>query len=83
MNLLHGSQLFETTALSLDALLVDILNRELNSTGLFNVYKHLEPWIVSINDHERERSIRSFSRLLKYFAENLKIDSDADVKLSN
>ena len=74
-NLLHGSQLFELTANSLDHLLVEILNRDLNSSGLFNIYKNLEPWITSINDHERERSIRSINSVLKYFVENFKLTS--------
>lgn len=38
------------------------------------IFKHLEPWIISINDHERLRSIRSLSSVLIYFSSNLKID---------
>jgi len=73
-NLLHGSQLFETTVESLDKLLIEILNRDMNATGLMNIHKHLEPWMSSMNDHERERSIRSVNSLLKHFSENFKID---------
>ena len=73
-NLLHNNQIFDTTANSLDALLCDILDRDLHSVGLMNVYKHLEPWITSINDNERERSVRSLSNILTHFANNFKLN---------
>lgn len=46
----------------------------MNSSTLAIIFKHLEPWIVSINDHERHRSIRSLSSVLKYFSSNFKLD---------
>lgn len=79
-DLLHNNQLFDTTANSLDNLLTDILNRDLNSKGLMDVYKHLEPWITSINDNERERSVRSLSNLLNHYAKNFMLHSNVSNK---
>jgi hypothetical protein len=73
-NVLHNNQIFDTTANSLDALLCDILDRDMHSVGLINVFKHLEPWITSINDNERERSVRSLSNLLNHYANNFKLN---------
>jgi hypothetical protein len=75
-NILHNNQIFDTTANSLDALLCDVLDRDMHSVGLINVFKHLEPWITSINDNERERSVRSLSNLLNHYANNFKLNSN-------
>ncbi|CAF0812872.1 unnamed protein product [Brachionus calyciflorus] len=80
---LHGNQLYEQTMNSLDELLKNILDRDLNNTGLGIVYKHLEPWLTSVNDHERLRSIRSLSSVLKHFVDNFKpTQEDLDNKVS-
>ena len=75
-NILHNNQIFDTTANSLDALLCDVLDRDMHSVGLINVFKHLEPWITSINDNERERSVRSLSNLLNHYAIYFKLNSN-------
>lgn len=75
-NILHNNPIFDTTANSLDALLCDVLDRDMHSAGLINVFKHLEPWITSINDNERERSVRSLSNLLNHYANNFKLNSN-------
>jgi hypothetical protein len=75
-NILHNNQIFDTTANSLDALLCDVLDRVMHSAGLINVFKHLEPWITSINDNERERSVRSLSNLLNHYTNNFKLNSN-------
>ena len=73
INLMHGNNLYETTAKSLDELFQSILNRDLTTDGFNFIFKHLEPWITSLHDHERLRSIRCLSNCLKYFADNFKI----------
>ncbi len=72
--ILHNNQIFDTTANSLDALLCDVLDRDMHSVGLINVF--IEPWITSINDNERERSVRSLSNLLNHYANNFKLNSN-------
>ncbi len=76
INMMHGNALYESTAKSLDELLKSILNRDLSNEGCYFIFKHLEPWITSVNDHERFRSTRCLASVLKYFAENFKIIID-------
>lgn len=76
INQMHGNSNYETTAKALDELLQSALNRDLTNEGVFFVFKHLEPWITSVNDHERLRSIRCLTNLLKYFAVNFKLNLD-------
>jgi hypothetical protein len=71
--ILHNNAIYETTARCLDDLLKTILDREMSNEGLSVVFKHLESWIISVNDHERLRSIRSLSSVLKHFAANFKL----------
>ena len=75
-NILHNNPIFDTTANSLDALLCDVLDRDMHSVGLINVFKHLEPWITSFNDNERERSVRSLSNLLNHYAIYFELNSN-------
>jgi hypothetical protein len=80
-NVVHdNSNLFETTANALDTLLSDILKRDMHIVGFLNIYKHCEPWITSINDHERERVSKSLLNLLEFYATNLK---DVDQTMPN
>ena len=75
-NILHGNNLYELTAKCLDDLLKTILERDVNNEGLTSIYKHLEPWLTSVNDHERLRSIRSLCSILKHFANIYKPNED-------
>ena len=76
IHLMHGNALYESTAKSLDELLQSILNRDLSNEGCYFIFKHLEPWITSVSDHERYRSTRCLASVLKYFAEHFKIVID-------
>lgn len=75
-DLLHGSSLYEQTSKSLEDLLKTVLDRDFNSSGLMTIFKHLEPWLTSVNDHERLRSIKSLSSVLKHFSANFKLSAD-------
>lgn len=75
-NILHGDKLYELTAKCLEDLLKTILSRDANNEGLKSIYKHLEPWLTSVNDHERLRSIRTLSCVLKHFANIYKPNAD-------
>jgi hypothetical protein len=81
-NLLHGNALYESTAKGLDDLLNAILDRDLSNDGLVTIFKQLEPWITSVNDQERLRSIRSLSSMLKHFAANFKLNA-SEVDIAN
>ncbi len=73
---------YELTSKSLDDLLNTILERDLNNENLKFIFKYLEPWLISVNEHERFRSIRSLSNILKYFTGNFNVFllSDKEVK---
>ena len=73
LGLLHANSIYEETAASLDNLLQTCLDRDMTSENLSLIFKYLEPWITSLNDHERLRCMRTLSRLLKHFAENYRI----------
>ncbi len=72
LDLLHGNAIYELTAKSLDDLLQTIINRDLTSDNLNFVFKYLEPWLTSVNDCERLRSMRTLTKILKFFAETYK-----------
>ena len=72
-NSIIENQFYETTSKSLDDLLSTILERDLSNENLKFIFKYLEPWIISVNDHERYRSIRSLSNILKYFTANFNL----------
>lgn len=71
--ILHGNALYDQTSKSLDDMLKTILDRDTGNNGLSGIFKHIEPWLTSVNEHERLRSMRSLSRVLKHFLESVKL----------
>jgi hypothetical protein len=71
--ILHGNALYDQTSKSLDDMLKTILDRDMGNNGLSGIFKHIEPWLTSVNEHERLRSMRSLSRVLKHFLESVKL----------
>jgi len=65
--LLHGNALYDQTSRALDDMLNTILDQEPSNIGLSAIFKHIEPWLTSVNEWERLRSIKSLSRTLKHF----------------
>ncbi|MEQ2200298.1 hypothetical protein XENOCAPTIV_026953, partial [Xenoophorus captivus] len=43
------------------------------SPSIFNLLKHIESWLGSVHDHERERAITATSNLLAYYLQNLNV----------
>ena len=76
--LLHGNALYDQTSRALDDMLCTILDQDRSNAGLSGIFKHIEPWITSVNEWERLRSIKSLSRTLKHFLELCKKPKDAD-----
>jgi hypothetical protein len=75
-DLLHGNLLYDQTSQSLDELLKTILDRDMSNNGLNSIFKHIEPWLTSVNEHERLRSIKSLTRLLSHFASHFTLDKE-------
>jgi maestro heat-like repeat-containing protein family member 1 len=67
IKLLHNDKLYEQTCKSLEDLLITIYDRDQTNEAFLAIFKQLEPWITSIHDHERLRSMRLLVKLLKHF----------------
>lgn len=78
LNVLHGNSIYELTGKALDTMLHTCLDRDMTSANLNFIFKYLEPWITSVNDHERLRAMRSLSRLLNHFADNYKLPENVN-----
>ncbi|XP_077869460.1 maestro heat-like repeat-containing protein family member 1 [Saccoglossus kowalevskii] len=64
-------ELVSLTFESLHALLTEILVKNCTPAGIHDIFKHLEPWLYSINNHERERSMNTTLVLLQAYFENM------------
>uniref|UniRef100_A0A3P9LCQ6 Maestro heat-like repeat family member 1 n=1 Tax=Oryzias latipes TaxID=8090 RepID=A0A3P9LCQ6_ORYLA len=65
--------LYKDTLAALQELLKSVLARDPTPDGLQNVFKHIETWLNSGRDHERERAIIVTSHILAYFLDNLNV----------
>uniref|UniRef100_A0A1A8JGS9 Maestro heat-like repeat family member 1 n=1 Tax=Nothobranchius kuhntae TaxID=321403 RepID=A0A1A8JGS9_NOTKU len=67
--------LYRDTLASLQELLKSILARDHTPEGLQSVFKHIESWLSSGQDHERERAIASTAHILAFYLDNLNVKS--------
>lgn len=58
---------------ALHELLCSVLARDLTPDGIQTVFKHIESWLSSKQDHERERAIRTTAEILKFYLESLHV----------
>ncbi|XP_010785898.1 maestro heat-like repeat-containing protein family member 1 [Notothenia coriiceps] len=65
--------LYTDTLAALQDLLKSFLARDPTPDGLQNIFKHIESWLSSGQDHERERSVKAISHLLAFYLENLNV----------
>ncbi|XP_043973781.1 maestro heat-like repeat-containing protein family member 1 isoform X1 [Gambusia affinis] len=65
--------LYRDTLAALQELLRSVLARDPSPDGLQGIFKHIESWLGSVHDHERERAITATSDLLGYYLENLTV----------
>ncbi|KAF6714412.1 Maestro heat-like repeat-containing protein family member 1 [Oryzias melastigma] len=65
--------LYKDTLAALQELLKSVLARDPTPDGLQNVFKHIETWLSSGRDHERERAITVTAHILAYFLDNLNV----------
>ncbi|XP_025115241.1 maestro heat-like repeat-containing protein family member 1 isoform X3 [Pomacea canaliculata] len=61
--------LMKETMESLHTLLKQFLVKNPTSACLFDLFKHLQTWIASSQEHERERAVTTWFILLEYFTE--------------
>ncbi|KAI4810740.1 hypothetical protein KUCAC02_013672, partial [Chaenocephalus aceratus] len=65
--------LYKDTLAALQDLLKSFLARDPTPDGLQNIFKHIESWLSSGQDHERERSVKAISHLLAFYLDNLNV----------
>lgn len=65
--------LYGETFRALQSLLKNVLYRDLSPDGLQSIFKHIEVWLSSPRDLERERAVKTTSELLEFYLENLNV----------
>ncbi|XP_041037764.1 maestro heat-like repeat-containing protein family member 1 [Carcharodon carcharias] len=69
---------YQETLAALQGLLNEILLRVLSPDGLQAVFKHVEGWIISTKDHERERALDVTSKLMEVYLERMVVHSEVE-----
>uniref|UniRef100_A0A8C5FZJ7 Maestro heat-like repeat family member 1 n=1 Tax=Gouania willdenowi TaxID=441366 RepID=A0A8C5FZJ7_GOUWI len=67
--------LYKDTMAALQELLKSFLTRDPTPDGLQGVFKHIESWLSSPQDHERERAVTVTAHILAYYLDNLTVKS--------
>uniref|UniRef100_A0A3Q2DGE9 Maestro heat-like repeat family member 1 n=1 Tax=Cyprinodon variegatus TaxID=28743 RepID=A0A3Q2DGE9_CYPVA len=75
--------LYKDTLAALQELLRSVLARDPSPDGLQSIFKHIESWLSSVHDHERERAITATSNLLAYYLQNLNVKLQSMVSFHN
>ncbi|KAM3873621.1 maestro heat-like repeat-containing protein family member 1 [Diretmus argenteus] len=65
--------LYRDTLAALQDLLKSVLAKDPTPDGLQSVFKHIESWLSSVLDHERERAVRATAHILAYYLDNLTV----------
>ncbi|XP_071381698.1 maestro heat-like repeat-containing protein family member 1 isoform X1 [Centroberyx affinis] len=65
--------LYKDTLAALQELLKSVLARDPTPDGLQSVFKHIESWLSSGLDHERERAVSATAHILAYYLDNLTV----------
>ncbi|XP_029694251.1 maestro heat-like repeat-containing protein family member 1 isoform X1 [Takifugu rubripes] len=65
--------LYKDTFAALQELLKSVLANDPTPDGLQSVFKHIEPWLSSAEDHERERAVTATAHMLAYYLDNLNV----------
>ncbi|KAM6967979.1 maestro heat-like repeat-containing protein family member 1 [Aplochiton taeniatus] len=65
--------LYKDTFSALQELLWSVLAKDPSPDGLQNVFKHIEPWLSSGQDYERERAVNTTANILTHYLDNLTV----------
>ncbi|XP_019946928.2 maestro heat-like repeat-containing protein family member 1 isoform X1 [Paralichthys olivaceus] len=65
--------LYRDTLAALQELLKSVLAKDPTPDGLQNVFKHIESWLSSGQDHERERAVTATAHIMSYYLDNLTV----------
>ncbi|KAK6184716.1 hypothetical protein SNE40_007128 [Patella caerulea] len=72
-DMLEAEVLLQTTFEALNEILKEIINKDPTPMGLESVFKHLVSWMLSVNDYERERALKTWLFVLEYYIERLDV----------
>ncbi|XP_043538947.1 maestro heat-like repeat-containing protein family member 1 [Chiloscyllium plagiosum] len=70
--------LYRETAAALQGLLNEILMHVLSPDGLQAVFKHVEGWVISTRDHERERALDITAQLAALYLEKMVLRAEVE-----
>ncbi|MCJ8728677.1 hypothetical protein PDJAM_G00007090 [Pangasius djambal] len=65
--------LYAYTFSALHELLCSVLARDLSPDGIQTIFKHIESWLSSKQDHERERAVRTTAEMLQFYLDSLSV----------
>ncbi|XP_053350115.1 maestro heat-like repeat-containing protein family member 1 isoform X1 [Clarias gariepinus] len=65
--------LYASTFSALHELLSSVLARNLSPDGIQTIFRHIESWLNSKQDHERERAVRTTAEMLQFYLNNLSV----------
>ncbi|XP_066539071.1 maestro heat-like repeat-containing protein family member 1 isoform X3 [Hoplias malabaricus] len=65
--------LYTDTFSALRELLCSVLAKDLSPDGFQAVFKHIESWLSSRNDHERERAVKTTAEILQFYLDSLNV----------
>ncbi|KAB5586895.1 hypothetical protein PHYPO_G00006680 [Pangasianodon hypophthalmus] len=65
--------LYAYTFSALHELLCSVLARDLSPDGIQTIFKHIDSWLSSKQDHERERAVRTTAEMLHFYLDSLSV----------
>ncbi|XP_053484925.1 maestro heat-like repeat-containing protein family member 1 isoform X2 [Ictalurus furcatus] len=65
--------LYGYTFSALHELLCSVLAGDLSPDGIQTMFKHIESWLSSKQDHERERAVRAAAEMLQFYLDSLSV----------
>ncbi|XP_060711501.1 maestro heat-like repeat-containing protein family member 1 [Hemiscyllium ocellatum] len=71
-------ELYRETAAALQGLLNEILMHVLSPDGLQAVFRHVEGWVISTRDHERERALDITAQLATLYLEKMALRGEVE-----
>ncbi|XP_062320743.1 maestro heat-like repeat-containing protein family member 1 isoform X1 [Osmerus eperlanus] len=73
LDLKQREALYLDTYQALHQLLRSALSKEPTPDGLQGIFKHLEPWLSSGQEQERERALKTTAHILAFYLDNLTV----------
>ncbi|XP_072800287.1 protein MROH8 isoform X2 [Vicugna pacos] len=69
----NSESLYRQTFQAFSEMLQSLVIKDPHLENLDTIFKHMEPWLQSLKDHERERAAASMAQVLKCLSRNLSL----------